>query len=413
MSCCCDKFPNVVLVYVVDEDSVIQIVEDSYLQLFQDSQRTITSQTINYCSDLFTNANLEGFVGVVLVPVISSEQEDHDAMLQRMNQFKNSMPSGYSDKIIITQEVDRNSDYSQILIDSIESLRYIDDSENPIEIDYIITDIDDSGSHNGEDFDLTFLNYYRQYSTDISYQSLLSLNMGSDYVRELTTVNRQLGLVVGIGTKHIIKLSPSSNNFRRNGENWMSAINDFLMLIASYIGNFHRIKNCELLCRQRYTTAGGNLLYPIAPDSFTTDSAGILEYRGSILLYIDGEDSYQQLSGFGPDYDIWSILYDGPSVSDYDDLVAKNFYWPYWNSADPPNYFGHKDASFFVTINSFKFPYPVPNNPYIDSKLIVPENIIRSLSSYRQFNLVDSQSCYCECNQYYPLNQYYRFQRKA
>ena len=62
MSCCCDKFPNVVLVYVVDEDSVIQIVEDSYLQLFQDSQRTITSQTINYCSDLFTNANLEEFV---------------------------------------------------------------------------------------------------------------------------------------------------------------------------------------------------------------------------------------------------------------------------------------------------------------------------------------------------------------
>ena len=424
MSCCCRKYPNTVLVYIIDEDSTVERMDNSYTQLYIDGERTISSQVTNYCVDLFENANLEGFVGVVLVPVLyENDPEEHTRMIERMNSFKNSIPEPYYDKIIITQDVDRNSDYSQILIQAIESLRYIDDPENPIEIDYIITEVDDSGSHHSYDFDNTFLNYYKEYSSDLMYQTLVGLNIDSDYVGELYSNGnfKSYGLIYGIGTKHVIIPRSVSNTFDYTAENWISPIQLFLYRIASYVHNSDRDVNCQLLCKQRYTTFNNNVLLPIAPASFTYDSAGIYDVYGSILNYIEGENPYQQLSNLGSNFDVWSLIKD----INNDDLVfqriTKQFLWPFNILSEAQNEFIFvKGAIRYSRLKDLLLTVvgggvdntPFPDNPYIDTKLIVSENLLNNFTNYRSLETSNSIS-YCPCNYYEPINQYYKYRKKV
>jgi hypothetical protein len=336
---CCKKL-NYVVIKIIDEDSDLTPLANKFRSVMTsnelDSTKTIFSETAQYLNDFHQNNDVPEFLGFVLVPVFNVTVA-HSVMLERFQEFYDSLEGIAKEKTIILDVVQRENDYSDQLISAIESFRQNpENEEESLPLDYIITLIDDSGSHDIEDFGPSFLNFYRQYSSEQNIQTvenLLSLsgNNNGNLLREIVTgefIN--YGLNRGIGTKHIIV-----SGVGESSEKWITEIIYATFKIGIDLSNNWEV-NCEKLCKYRWTTYNNLYLIPFFPTFLNQDPR--------ILNYIDPQD-------LEPDLNLYDYIYNSTSSSREFDIQSN---WPEESSMTQP---------YFWDSVAYKF----PNNPFAEN----------------------------------------------
>lgn len=341
---CCDKIKNYVIVKIIDEDDDI----DSWATAFKnamfenglDTSKTIFTESAQYLNDLHGEDGVSGYLGFILVPVFNDGgfAQAHLRMLERFQEFYDSLEGVAKERTIILDTVQRENNYSQQLISAIESLR--ENSENPEEplpLDYIITFIDNSGSHDIRDFGPSFIDYYTQYSSEENNQAIQELlefefNPGI-LLRELISGRFvDYGLNRGIGTKHII-VSGFSESI---SENWLTEILYSTFKIAADLTNDWEI-NCEKICKYRWTTYNNLYLIPFFP-SFLNTTIDILDY-------VSSED-------LEPNLNLYDFVYRSDSDRRKFDIRSS------WPGSDP---YAPSTPFFWDSVKD-KF----PNNPFAE-----------------------------------------------
>lgn len=342
---CCDKIKNYVLLKIIDEDSSLDSLALAFSNAMNfnglDTNKTIFTESAEYLNDIHGEDGVSGYLGFILVPVFNGQPaffQDHLQMLERFQEFYDTLEGVAKEKIIILDTVQRENNYSQQLISAIESLRQNPENpEEPLPLDYIITLIDDSGSHNVEEFGPSFLDYYTQYSSEENNQAIQELltitpNPG-DLLRELITgAFVDYGLNRGIGTKHIIVAGGSE----LISENWLTEILYSTFKIAADLSNTWET-NCQKICKYRWTTYNNLYLIPFFPN--------FLNQQIRILDYVPSED-------LEPDLNLYDYVYRSSSDNRRTDIRSS------WPGVDP--------VSPVIPFVWDSVGYKFPNNPFAE-----------------------------------------------
>lgn len=340
-TCCKTKPSNYVVIKIIDEDSAL----NSFASRFRtqmiinglDTTKTIFTEAAQYLNDFHQDDTVAGFLGFILVPVFR-QTNDHLEMIQRFQEFYESLDGIAKEKTIVLDVVQRENDYSQQLISAIEFLRQNpENEEETLPLDYIITLIDDSGTHILEDFGPSFLNYYSEYSSEENNQVLQELlsevgNNTGNLLRQIVTGQFvDYGLNRGIGTRHIIV----AGGDEITSENWITEILYSTFKIGIDLSNNWET-NCEKLCKYRWTTYNNLYLIPFFPD-FVNQNPVILEYVNPEELQ--------------PNLNLYDYIYNSTDSARSNDI---NSNWP--------NEFVSPITPYFWDSVAYKF----PNNPFAE-----------------------------------------------
>jgi hypothetical protein len=428
---CCyqeQKSPSVVYIYLLDEDSGTSSNEvnfyfdtDGYFNSNYE-YADLTRQYARYLNQVIPTIS-EGYLGVIFVPLRGSAYfSDHEAMKRRMKAFYNELddkeriiilgdeeygdPSGttptYDDPFATPGSIDKDTDYSDRLIAAIEKLREArDEGENDPEddpqeedlkpLDFIILNIDTSGSTNLEDINDTVVeNLFNYYSQDIPFSEevLSSFNqLKSDARDEYEgdgTILRyydnffQSGLFNGIGTRFVLWNSdeyPYLDQYRH------------VMYHAANRLNDNWKESCEVLCRQRWTTSGnvggatGEGLYLIP---LYGEENGPLSPYNSGIVWSDIDPNEND-----PDLDVYKIILE-KRINGNENInfeLRANYPWQGWLAP-------------LAAIDNSRV--GVGQDPYAR---FTESPFKETLYNIRGFNY-GWPSANCPCYWYYPVNQY-------
>lgn len=349
-------FPNFAIVYLIDEDSSSRNFEEDY---FLDTGNDALFEYASYLRELYESGSISGFLGIILVAV-----DNGSTLVSRFNQFKEYCGEDLSQKIVVLADplVNRNANYSQELIQAIESLRQIPEQEELLDLNYIITNIDSSGSHNLDDFNLSFLDYYQAYSVEECFnrtQEIFS-EYNNDLDRSFSYLEAEF-LVNGVGTNHIIKSA---------GEFWYLIILSQIYKFSADLKN-NWVKNCNIICNQRWTTTGQRYALPLY-GFFPSDGFGLSpDERG-----IEGIQ-YSDIQNIN---DIYSLVHS---------QRVRSVNFPKYGNPDNPN---TDDRAPLEAIDYYILDSRYPNHPLSGNNLL--------------YNTVFERGGNCPCWIFDPVKNY-------
>ena len=280
----------------MDEDDNNRGWESDY---FDETGNSVLEEYASYLTELCEEGSVQGFLGIVLVAERNRQQ-----MVDRYTEFKEYCGDALSEKIVILNgpTINRDNDYSQELIEAIESLRIQpneeesdseegseeESEETKSDLNYIITNIDTSGSHRYRDFSRTFLGYYREYSTEECFNRVeeIFVEEGSNLEDAEFQLNAEF-LVNGVGTNIILT---------SGGESWYQVVPLQIYRAAANLRN-NWIKNCNIICKQRWTTSNNRYVIPLYgffAERAGADPGGLDIDSGGIRTGEFGDEEYKE-----------------------------------------------------------------------------------------------------------------------
>jgi hypothetical protein len=401
------KLPNYVVVGIINESDTLTRLSLDYYQ----TNNSIFFEMASYLNDYYDETEDEGgpFLGAIFVvpriPPDRPRSDESDLLIERLQSFIENLNEFLKRKFRLLVIDDPFSDMSQSIINEIETLRVPINQENEddlYEIDYIVNYIDNSGSFSigfitqtdsgfGEgNFVNSFTNYYNNYSSTEEidlFQQKVNEYSGGDLGLFLTDYwgqgfigsNEEVykyGFARGFSSKHIIVASD---------EDVMEHIIDFAIYIKTHYRHPNRNKNCEKLCKYRFTKFDGLGLYshfPILTSSYASgDNAwdGILNDIYQDLP--DNEDLYQYAFTLNP-RDSFLVKFDHPASA------PVGFYsTPYWNQV--------KVEAPLSPVSEYWFDKDIPG-------FVAVTQGIKPLIDQRTFPIMK-----CGCQYYEPVKNYY------